>query len=173
MEYIPLSDQQLTYLAKQDPCLKPFYYGTLPCDGLPKSPPKKAAYIVNTDPHDQPGEHWMAVWTDQNVCEIMDSYALPLDFYAKAKPFKNWIHKHWKYVVPNGKSLQGLHSQACGHYALLYLKLKAEGKTLQDFLSMFSDYNRVRNDELVGEFISQWSDLPQGGKQRCKARYEP
>ena len=40
---------------------------TLPQDGGP------TAYIVNTDPHDEPKMHWIAVWTHGDVCEIMDS----------------------------------------------------------------------------------------------------
>ena len=28
------------------------------------------AYIVNTDPRDQPGKHWIALWTHDNVCEL-------------------------------------------------------------------------------------------------------
>ena len=174
MEYVALTDQQLSYLAKQDLCLKPVFYETVSCDGLPKSPnkDKPRAYIVNTDPQDQPGQHWIALWTQNNVCEVMDSYALPLNVYPQAKPLKQWVTKHWKYVVTNGKSLQGLHSQACGHYALMYLKIKTAGGTLQDFVKHFSDYNRVNNDHLVGQFVKQWivNDMSSGGHQTCKSR---
>ena len=110
MEHVALTDQQLTYLAREDPKLKPKFYGVVPCDGLPKSPVKDMTrpkgYIVNTDPHDQPGQHWIALWTQGNVCEVMDSYALPLDFYHQAAPLKDWVMKHWKYVMSNGRSLQ-------------------------------------------------------------------
>ena len=105
------------------------------------------------------------------MCEVMDSYGLPLDRY----PIKDWVTKHWKYVVTNGRSLQGLHSQACGHYVLLYLKLKAQGGTLQDFLNYFSPYDRVKNDHEVGKILkkliqSTVNDLPVGGQQTCKTR---
>ena len=180
MEFVALTDQQLTSLAKEDPCLKEIFYGTVPCDRSPKSPVKHKprAYIVNTDPHDKPGQHWIALWTQNNVCEVMDSYGLPLDRYPQAKPLKEWVTKHWKYVVTNGRSLQGLHSQACGHYALLYLKLKAQGGTLQDFLNYFSPYDRAKNDHEVGQILKQLiqsivSDMPRGGHQTCKSRCEP
>ena len=58
MEHVALTDQQLTYLAREDPKLKPKSYSVVPCDGFPKSPVKDMTrpkgYIVNTDPHDQP-----------------------------------------------------------------------------------------------------------------------
>ena len=85
MEHVALNNVQLDYLARDDPQLKRYFYGTVACDRLPKSPVKtqRQGYIVNTDPHDQPGQHWLAVWTDGNVCEILDSYALPMDTYCK------------------------------------------------------------------------------------------
>jgi len=75
MEHVALNNVQLDYLARDDPQLKPVFYVTVACDRLPKTPRKKTpqGYIVNTDPHDQPGQHWLAVWTDQNVCEVLDS----------------------------------------------------------------------------------------------------
>ena len=32
---------------------------------------------MNRDPHDQPGQHRLALWSYQNMCEVLDSYALP------------------------------------------------------------------------------------------------
>ena len=157
MEHVALNNVQLDYLARDDPQLKRYFYGTVACDRLPKSPVKtqRQGYIVNTDPHDQPGQHWLAVWTDGNVCEILDSYALPLDTYVQATPFQDWMVKHWKYVVTNGKSLQAISSKSCGDYALLYLKAKARGRTLQDFLNEFSDHDYVSNDHQAGQRIQQ------------------
>ena len=39
---------------------------------------------------------------------------------------------------------------ACGHYALLYLKAKARGLSLQDFLEQFSSHDFVSNDHKIG-----------------------
>ena len=91
MEQVALYNVQLDYLARDDPQLKPYFYGTVACDHLPKTPDKKTprAYIVNTDPHDQPGQHWLALWTYQNVCEVMYSDALPLERYEQATPLRD------------------------------------------------------------------------------------
>ena len=74
MEQVTLNNVQLDYLACDDTQLKLYFYGTVACDRLPKSPrkTKPQGYIVNTDPHDQPGQHWLAVWTDGNVCEVLE-----------------------------------------------------------------------------------------------------
>ena len=59
MEQVALNNVQLDYLARDDPVLTPDFYGTVACDRLPTKPlqTRPQAYIVNTDPHDQPGEH--------------------------------------------------------------------------------------------------------------------
>lgn len=92
------------------------------------------AYIVNTDPHDEPGKHWIALWTEGNVCEIMNSYALSLDVYGTAAPLQEWMDRQFKYQMRSGKSLQSLFSQSCGDYALMFLVDRAEGRSMNDFL---------------------------------------
>ena len=98
MEQVALNNVQLDYLARDDPVLAPHFYKTVACDRLPKTPLKThpQAYIVNTDPHHRPGEHWSALWTHGNQCEVMDSYALPLETYQQAAPLREWIVRHWK-----------------------------------------------------------------------------
>ena len=154
MEFVALSTQECNAFADQDPYLKKVFQGTIPCDGLPRHPKKKACYIVNTDPAGQPGQHWIALWLENNVCEVMDSYGLPLEWYRTTRPLIDWITTlekgHW---VTNGTSLQGLHSYACGHYCLAYLKLKARGGSLQDFLALFSDHDYVQNDQKVASML--------------------
>ena len=116
------------------------FYGTFPCDRLPRSLPQEGptAYIVNTDHHDEPGTHWIALWSDGNVCEIMDSYGLSLEVYGTTGPIVEWLNRHFKYQAHNGQSLQSLFSQSCGDYALMYLTDRAEGRSMHDF------FNRVR-----------------------------
>ena len=153
MEYIPLSTQDLNRVANQDPLLKKIFGGTFPCDGLPRHPPKKVCYVVNTDPTGQPGQHWIALWLDDQRIEVMDSYGLPLEWYRTTQPLIDWITSlDQRYWIANGATLQGLHSAACGHYCLAYLKLKARGGSLSDFLALFSkDY--VQNDQKVASIL--------------------
>ena len=86
MEQVALNNVQLDHLVRDNPQLKPYFYGTVACDRMPKTLDKKTpqGYIVNTDPHDQPGQHWLTLWAYQNVCKVLDSYALP--WRAMSKP---------------------------------------------------------------------------------------
>lgn len=131
MEKITLNNRQLDFLAAHDPVL----------DLTPSYPDKSkpVGYIVNTDPHHMPGNHWIALWTKDNICEVMDSYALPLETYETTQSLVDWLNKHWKYVIYNKQSLQSLYSQSCGDYALMYLRDRARGQSLYDFLRKFSN----------------------------------
>ena len=41
-------------------------------------PSYPSAYVINSETHDQPGEHWVAVYFDQHGRgEYFDSYGLP------------------------------------------------------------------------------------------------
>ena len=78
MEFVPLSDTVLSYLASDDDELRPYFRGVFVADQLPPvSNTRVNAYIVNTDPAGQPGQHWLAIWTHDRTCEVFDSYGLP------------------------------------------------------------------------------------------------
>lgn len=131
------------------------FYRTVPCDKLPSLVLKEGptAYIVNTDPDHEPGRHWIALWTEGNVCQVMDSYGVSLDVYGTADPIKEWIKRHFKYQLVNEKSLQSLFSQSCGDYALMFLVNKANGHSMNEFLDLFSSHDFVGNDRKVGRWL--------------------
>ena len=157
MEKVALNNLQLDYLAGTHPKLAQVFYGTVPCDRLPKTLPQEGptAYIVNTDPHDEPGRHWIAIWTEGNVSEIMDSYGLSLEVYGTTDPLLEWLSRHFKYQLHNGQSLQSLFSQSCGDYALMYLIDRAEGRSMQQFLNRFKKNDYVNNDRKVGQMMKR------------------
>ena len=76
MDFYPTSTFELEALARQEPTLKPYFGGVLAADQLPPNPDHFSPrwYIVNTDPHGRSGQHWIALWTQDDRCEIMDSY---------------------------------------------------------------------------------------------------
>ena len=157
MEKVALNNLQLDYLAGTHPILAQVFYGTVPCDRLPRTLPQEGptAYIVNTDPHDEPGRHWIAIWTEGNVSEIMDSYGLSLEVYGTTDPIVEWLNRHSKYQLHNRQSLQSLFSQSCGDYALMYLIDRAEGRSMQQFLNRFKKDDYVNNDRKVGQMMKR------------------
>ena len=153
MEWLALSNEQLTQMAQRDPKLAPHFVWVFASDRLPSSThrDRPQAYVVNTDPHIRPGQHWLALWTPgDDTCEIMGSFGLPLEQYG-SRPLEAWLARHWKVMDTNRQSLQALTSWTCGHYVLMYLMHKNRGWTLTQFLNRFSRHDYVQNDHRVSQ----------------------
>ena len=48
-------------------------------------------------------------------------------------------------------SLQSIYSKSCGDYALFYLKDRARGQSMNEFLRRFSKQDYVDNDHKIGQ----------------------
>jgi len=170
MDKVALNNLQLDHLAGTHPRLRRVFYGSVPCDRLLQAIPQEGpiAYIVSTDPHDRLGKHWLALWTHDNEFEIMDSYGLSLDVYGTTHPLKEWMGRHFKYQVHNGKSLQSIFSQSCGDYALMILIDRVEGRSMNDFLNRFKNDQKVENDQKVGHMLKNLIVDELTWRQICK-----
>ena len=154
MELIATSDQQLRHLGYHDPDLAPYFAGVFPSDRLPARPvdERPRGYIVNIDTHDQPGSHWVALWTHDGGCTVMDSFAIPLAMY-KPHDLLNWLTHHFQGFESNGHAIQAVDSQACGLYALMFLIHMSVGGTLDTFMNIFSRHDFVKNDRRVAQWF--------------------
>ena len=88
MEFVALSDTVLNILAREDPLLRISFRGVFPADKLPSVPKGRRftdAYLVNTDPAGEPGEHWLAICTRLGVSEVFDSLWLTLIYLQESK----------------------------------------------------------------------------------------
>ena len=178
MEFVALSDTVLRSLAMDDRELRRVFHGVFPADRLPPPTTKtRAAYIVNTDPAGEPGQHWLGIWTEKDVCEVFDSYGLPLTLYANPT-LQAWFQQ-WRHVVTSDMTVQAMDSQTCGHYALFFLKARAAGHPFTDFLARFNSTNLVLNDHRIAQDLRRLLkqelydqlDGSREGEQRNQSRF--
>ncbi|GFS54245.1 uncharacterized protein TNCV_2527631 [Trichonephila clavipes] len=100
------------------------FLGVYPSDKIPKVK-KKAALVVNTDPHDEEGSHWLAMYIqDEKTIEFFDSYGFPPSVY---EPHISQYVKLFPNVIYNETSLQNLTSNVCGQYCIFYLLKRCKG----------------------------------------------
>jgi hypothetical protein len=123
------------------------FVGVFPRDLIPNNITKRpVSLIVNTDTSDKPGEHWVAIYLNENGSgEYFDSYGLPPLFDEFYFFLNTTCPLGWAY---NKITLQCLSCITCGHYCVLYLKLRNLGYSYCDFISLFS-YDLNKNDEIV------------------------
>lgn len=107
-----------------------------------------AAIVANTDPHSQPGSHWVAMYLDNDGhCVYFDSYGVP----PGIPQHLNRIRKNSRSYTWNTRHLQSFGSKVCGQYCIMFLHYMARGYTLQQFCKMFSN-NQDHNDRIVARF---------------------
>ena len=126
-----------------------FFAGTFPCDSLPKdlSPRRKpCALIVNTDPNGAKGEHWTVLILEADGSgEYFDSFGLP--------PMVPQVYKYLNLQCPSGfayscQTLQHPEAVTCGLYCVSFIKHRAEGGSLLQFLQKFTR-NLDTNEQIL------------------------
>lgn len=125
--------------------------GVYAADGLPKIKQLPCGLIVNTDPHQLPGKHWIAFYITKNgVLECFDSYGRSPSVYS------SYIERYMKTfdkILVNTKQLQGLNTRVCGHYSLFYLMCRCRGFSMQEIIDIFT-HDFIVNDQYVYDFIN-------------------
>lgn len=147
---------QIMQILMNDSFTKGVFRGVFPLDGI--LPPEKypSAYVFNTDPRGQPGEHWIAIYlTFDQKGEYFDSYGLP----PLQHQFLSFLKKHsltWAY---NDITVQSLTSDVCGEYCIFYLLQRCRGHSLNTIVNMFSRTHTEDNDFLVSDYILNSYDV--------------
>ena len=102
-----------------------------------------SAYVINSDPSSEPGEHWVAVYFDKRGRgEYFDSYGLPRNMDAYS--LSGWIY--------NRKTLQAYFSSFCGRYCVYFILFRCRGVPLHAIVSDFMS-NLTENDRSISCFI--------------------
>lgn len=119
---------------------KEVFGGVLPCNWLPKrvNKNKNVAFIVNTDPSDKKGQHWVAFFFTPCHSYFFDAYGNA----PKLKVFEKFLRKRKESSYFNTR-VQGT-GRSCGYFCLFFI-LSMLGKV--DW-NVFGDYLQF-NDQYV------------------------
>ena len=120
---------QISTILSLDFKTKSQFRGVFAMDKLPTR--KKGCYVINTDDHDEPGSHWVAVFDDGENVEYMDSYGHPpLDARCL-----NFLGDTFSF---NTVRLQQQYSNACGFYCVYFLLHRSRTLTANYIISMLA-----------------------------------
>jgi hypothetical protein len=129
------------------------FVGTFARDEIPYKVGLGSFLVVNTDSSEKPGEHWIALAVNKDGSgEYFDSYGLlPLHIEFADFLFRN-CPNGWNY---NKVPLQCLECITCGHYCVVYIKLRSRGYSYCDYISLFTK-NPNDNDKLIKFYLNKF-----------------
>lgn len=142
------------------------FKGVFPADCLPKSKLKKPAFVVaNTDNANQEGTHWVAFYFPKvGKGEYFDSFGNgPIN-----TDFIKFLQKNCSSYIKNDQRLQGDFSTYCGQFCCMYLYYRCVGKTLKQFLQLFTSTKFNFNDNKVIHLYHKFYHTPDGEGRRKK-----
>jgi len=116
---------------------------------IDRLPTKPRLLVCNTDPSTMPGEHWIAIYVDDDghYGEYFDSLGR-----APTRQFEHYMNEHCREWNYNCKQLQSITSRFCGHYCASFCIIRSRGVSMADFVRYFNRDTGL-NDVIVHELI--------------------
>lgn len=129
-----------------------YFRGVYACDQLSgQHLPRPSALVVNTDPSNKPGQHWVAIYiTRDGTGEYFDSFGNG----PSVSQIVQFLGKNTTYVIPNRRLLQGAFSTVCGQYTIFFLLHRCRGLTMNKIINLFSA-DTAENDFNVNAFVKK------------------
>ncbi len=88
-----MNGDQIERILRNDAKCRPLFLGVFPKDLLPQVDQTPILIVCNTDPHDKPGEHWIAIYVEnESYGEYFDSFGL-----EPTEHFKTFMNVHCSY----------------------------------------------------------------------------
>lgn len=111
------------------------FLGVFPIDIVPSIKQLPAALVVNLDPSNKPGSHWVALYFDNSgTCEYFDSYGRP------PIELQSYILQNARSYVYNNVQVQHFSAVSCGHMCVYFLIWRAKHFSFIDIVqSMCND----------------------------------
>ncbi len=115
-------------------------------DTLPKHVKPNENGIINLDVNANPGTHWVAYYNDSNskYIEYVDSFGMPPN-----KNTEKFLRTSNKEIMYNTTDFQNLSSNACGYFAMYYIKERNKGRSVYDVLYSFALNDTESNEKKI------------------------
>jgi len=127
------------------------FLGVFPCDIQPNVEKKKFSLIFNTGDSETPGEHFIAIYCQNDKLFYFDSYGKkPTDenVIAFIKNIKKKKFIYWK------KKIQHNQSNYCGFFCIAFLLHKY--CNINNFPQIFKSVGTEENNDKVVKFILKY-----------------
>ena len=115
-------------------------------DNLPNKI-KDGAYVTNLDAYSNIGTHWVSLYVENNDMTYSDSFGVEhipkeiIKFIGRTSVNKNTITNIFR--IPEYDSIM------CGCFCIGFIDFMFKGKSLTDYINIFSPYDLKKNDDIL------------------------
>jgi hypothetical protein len=156
---------QIVNALTTDPHVSNCFEGVFPCDKLPQNVDFPSAFVANTDPSNEKGEHWVCYYFDKNGnAEYFDSFGLP----PSNCQLYNFFQRNGKLHKYNDVQIQGLTSDSCGQYCIAILANRARGEPLEEIVKRFTGPKPGMYDSLIATHVNKEYNIMTSQKKSKK-----
>lgn len=137
--------------------LIPSFDGVYPINDLPANHKKTYKMIVNTDPDNLPGQHWIAVLVREgNEGFVFDSFG-----YPPPLELQHWLNLRKIRWTSNSRRVQSENSLLCGHFCIYFLWFATANtlcnehfNNIMNILFPLNSYYPNYYDNIVRDFVT-------------------
>ena len=120
---------------------EPRFNGVYSRDSLPKI--KDGTYVININEYSDIRTHWIALYVRNNNVTYFDIFGVE----HITKEIKTFINN--KNIKTNIFRIQAHNSVTCGYFCIGFINFVLAGKTLTEYINLFSPNNFKKNDDIT------------------------
>lgn len=136
---------QIECILASDPLTRRTFVGCFSIDQIPKKARPPLSFVINSDPANGAGEHWLSVWRKGGLTVFFDSLGMPPSHYsAELDDYIRRDGRSWT----NNVQWQSSYSNVCGQYCIHAIQTLERTQNPNYIVRPFTS-NRVQNDKWI------------------------
>lgn len=151
-----MNTSQINRCLKRHPCTKPQFLGVFASDQLPDVVPfRPCALVINTDPADKPGQHWVAAHFNATNGQVdyFDSYGQT----PRVNAIGRFLTANSSRVNHNAKKVQSNLSSVCGQFCIYFLIRRCVNTSIADIVRPFR--GTADGDAVIARWVNKRFNL--------------
>ena len=104
---------------------------------------KDGAYVINLNEHSDIRTHWIALYVNNKTVTYFDSFGIE-HIPKEVKKIIGNIN-----IISNIYRIQNYDSIMCGYFCIVFIDYMFKGKSLTDYINLFSHNNFKKNDDII------------------------
>lgn len=152
-----MNTKQIKDILANHPYARKTFQGVYASDTCPKSlsSDRPVSLVVNTDPQNKSGTHWIALWLAEGVLTVFDSLAYFPDHPIYKGVLTDYINSLARELRYNVTAVQHSEAITCGQHCVFFLSKLSELRSVANVLKLYTSVPRD-NDRMVVSYTNRY-----------------